>query len=480
MDVVAKLISLWVETLIFYYASAIFCVYLVLGIISAFVLRKYYYMSKVPDYNEVLSSPFAPSISILAPAYNEALNIVENVKALLSLYYANFEVIVINDGSKDDTLDELIAAFELEKISFVVDERIQSTEIRGIYKSRKMAMNNLTIIDKVNGGKADALNAGLNVSKGEYFISIDADSIIDPNALQKMVKPFLQGKKEKRVIATGGVIRIANSCEIKDGHLVKINLPDKLLPLFQVLEYNRSFLLGRLAWSKLNGLLIISGALGLFDKEIVIACGGYHRHTVGEDMELVVRMRRHMTDRKEKYKVEYIPDPLCWTEAPGTVKHFVRQRNRWTRGTIETLLRHKGLFLNPKYGIMGLVSHPFWVLFEWLAPILELLGILYFIIIAILGFANWPYFFIVLFFVYFFSVAFTTYSILFDHVAFFRYKKKGMIFRQLFAALLEPVLFHPLVLYSAIKGNFDYFVLRKRSWGNMKRVGLKNLGKKED
>ena len=477
MDIIAKIISFWVETFIFYYAISIFCVYLILSVISAFVLRKYYLASKIPDQNEVLSSPYAPSISILAPAYNEAVNIVENVRALLALYYTNFEVVVINDGSRDDTLENTIQAFDLEKVPYVIDERITCSEIRGIYKSKKRALNNLTVIDKVNGGKADALNAGLNVAKGEYFIAIDADSIIDPHALQHMVKPFLQ-ETDRQVIATGGVIRIANSCEIRDGHLVQINLPKKPLPLFQVLEYNRAFLMGRLAWSKLNGLLIISGALGLFDKEIVIACGGYHRFTVGEDMELVVRMRKYMTDQKKKYKVEYIPDPLCWTEAPGKFRQFIRQRNRWTRGTIETLFSHWSIFFNPKYKTMGLISHPFWVFFEWLAPLVEIFGIVYFITIAILGYANWPYFFITLLFVYFFSVFFTMSAILFDHIAFYRYKSKSMVFRQLFASFFEPFFFHPIVLYSAIMGNFDYFLLRKRTWGHMSRVGLRNMQEK--
>ena len=471
MDIVVKIISFWVESFIFYYTVAIFFVYFVLSVISAFVLRRYFLNAKIADHNEVLSSPFAPSISILAPAYNESLNIVENIKALLALHYTNFEVVVINDGSQDQTLARAVAAFDLEKVHYVIDERIFCSEIRGVYKSRKRALSNLIVVDKVNGGKADALNAGLNIAQGQYFIAIDADSIIDPHALQKMVKPFLE-ESDRQVIATGGVIRIANSCEIVDGHLVKINLPDKLLPLFQVLEYNRAFLLGRLAWSKLNGLLIISGALGLFDKEIVIACGGYHRYTVGEDMELVVRMRRYMTDRKLPYRVEYLPDPLCWTEAPGSLNILIRQRNRWTRGTIETLFSHWDIFLNLKYGVMGMLSHPFWVLFEWLAPVVELFGAVYFVTIALLGFANWPYFFVTMFFVYFFSISFTSYAILYDHIAFYRYKSRKMVFKQLLAAIVEPFFFHPLVLYSAIKGNFDYFVLRKRSWGKMSRVGL--------
>lgn len=468
---ILRILEAVVENVILFYAICIFSIYLVLAIISAFELRRKYHLGKVANYDAILSSPFAPSISVVAPAYNESLTIVENIKALLALYYPNFEIVVINDGSKDETLEKVIAAFDLEMVPYVVDYKIPCAEIRGVYKSRKKSFNNLTIIDKVNGGKADALNAGINISKGEYFIAIDVDSIIDPYALQKLVKPFLE-ETDKRVIATGGVIRIANSCVIKDGQLMEINVPDEFLPRCQVIEYNRAFLMGRLAWSRMDGLLLISGALGLFDKEIVINSGGYFSKTVGEDMELVVRMRKYMTEQNLKYRVVYIPDPLCWTEAPSSYKILGRQRNRWTRGTIDTLFIHWNIFFNPKYGFMGLISHPFWVFFEWLAPIIEFIGLIYFIIIAILGEPNWPFFFVLLFFVYFFSIAFSTYAILYDHLAFHRYKKRWMIAKLVLTAWIEPFLFHPFVVYWALCGNFDYFIRKKSGWGQMTRSGF--------
>lgn len=468
---ILRILEAVVENIIIFYAICIFSIYLVLAIISAFELRRKYHLGKVANYDAILSSPFAPSVSVIAPAYNESLTIVENIKALLALYYPNYEIVVINDGSKDETLEKVIAAFDLERVPYVVDYKIGCAEIKGVYKSRKKSFNNLTIIDKVNGGKADALNAGINISKGEYFIAIDVDSIIDPYALQKLVKPFME-ETDNRVIATGGVIRIANSCVIKDGQLIEINVPDKFLPRCQVIEYNRAFLMGRLAWSRLDGLLIISGALGLFEKEIVINCGGYFSKTVGEDMELVVRMRKYMTEQKLKYRVVYIPDPLCWTEAPSSYKILERQRNRWTRGTIDTLFIHWNLFFNPKYGFMGLVSHPFWVFFEWLAPIIEVIGLIYFIIIAIAGEPNWPFFFVLLFFVYFFYIAFSTYAILFDHLAFHRYKKRRMIAKLVLTAWVEPFLFHPFIVYSSLCGNFDYFIRKKSGWGQMTRSGF--------
>jgi poly-beta-1,6-N-acetyl-D-glucosamine synthase len=468
---IIRILKAVIENVILFYAIAIFSIYTILAIVSAFELRRRYFLGKIANYDAILSSPFAPTISVIAPAYNESVTIVENVKALLALYYPNFEIVIINDGSKDNTLEKVISAFDLELVPYVVDYKIPCAEIIGIYKSKKKSFNNLTIINKVNGGKADALNAGINVSKGEYFVAIDVDSIIDPYALQKLVKPFLE-ETDRRVIATGGVIRIANSCIIKDGQLIEINVPDKFLARCQVIEYNRAFLMGRLAWSRMDGLLLISGALGLFDKEIVINCCGYFSKTVGEDMELVVRMRKYMTENNQKYRVVYIPDPLCWTEAPTSYKILGRQRNRWTRGTIDTLFVHWNIFFNPKYGFMGLISHPFWVFFEWLAPIIELIGLAYFALIAFLGQPNWPFFFVLLFFVYFFSIVFSTYAILYDHLAFHRYKKRRMIIKLIITAWIEPFLFHPFVVFWALRGNFDYFIRKKSGWGQMTRTGF--------
>jgi hypothetical protein len=218
--------------------------------------------------------------------------------------------------------------------------------------------------------------------------------------------------------------------------------------------------------------LLISGALGLFDKEIAIGCGGYYPKTVGEDMEIVVRMRKYMANRKEKYKVVYIPEPLCWTEAPSSLRILGSQRNRWTRGTIDTIFLHKDVFFNPKFGVMGMLSYPYWVFFEWLAPIVEILGILYFVIIAIFGYPNWPFFSIMLFFVYLFAVLFSTYAILFDHLVFHRYTKRKMLLKLLVTSWVEPFIYHPMVAWWALKGNWDYFVNKKKAWGKMTRVGF--------
>lgn len=460
-----------IETFFVVYTISLFSVYLTLAVVSAFELFRNYQETKITDYDAIISTPFAPLITVIAPAYNESVTIVENIKALLGLYYPSYEIVIINDGSKDNTLQKTIEAFDLEKIPFVYDYKIPCAKVLGVYKSRKKAYGNLTVIDKINGGKADALNSGVNLAKGDYFISIDVDSIIDPYALQKLVKPFFE-ESDKRVIATGGVIQIANSCTIEDGQVKEINVPDKFLPRCQVIEYNRAFLMGRMAWSRLDGLLLISGALGLFDKEVVIGCGGYYTKTVGEDMELVVRMRAYMVRKKIDYKVVYISDPLCITEAPSSLKVLGSQRNRWTRGTIDTIFLHKNIFMNPKYGFMGMISHPYWVMFEWLAPIIEVFGILYFILVAVLGEIYWPFFLVMLFFVYFFAITMSTYSILYDHLANHRYKKKRMIVKLIVTSWLEPFFYHPFTVYWAIRGNIDYFIRKKKGWGKMTREGF--------
>lgn len=327
----------------------------------------------------------------------------------------------------------------------------------------------MIVVDKNNGGKADALNAGLNVCSGKYAACIDVDCVLSQDALLKMIKPFLE--TEKRMIAVGGVIRIANSCIVEDGYLKAVKVPDNMVARFQVMEYTRAFLMGRMGWSKADGLLLISGAFGLFDRFIAIEAGGYDHDTVGEDMELIVRMRRYMIERNEPYEVSFIPDPLCWTEAPSTRKILGRQRNRWMRGTIETLVMHKAMFLNPKYKVLGLLSYPYWFFFEWLAPLVEVFGILYFIIIAILGAPNWPFFFILFGLVYAFAMMMSMAAILFDELSYHQYKKFRDILKLIVASLLEPFMHHPFGVYWAITGNIDYFK-GKKSWGEMTRTGF--------
>jgi poly-beta-1,6-N-acetyl-D-glucosamine synthase len=456
----------------------IFGSYALLAIFSASSMLRYMRKNSYIDYKVLLSSPMAPSISIIAPAYNEGKTIIDNIRSLLSLHYNDFQVIIVNDGSKDNSMEKIIKAYDLEKADFVYEEKIRTKEIKGIYKSRNKAFNKLIIIDKENGGKADALNAGINFSQKDYICVVDVDSVLVEDALLIMTKPFLE-ETEKIIIASGGVIRIANSCKIEDGKITEVKLPRSFIPRVQVLEYTRAFLMGRMAWSRLNGLLLVSGAFGMFKRDIVIKVGGYNTDLVGEDMELIVRMRRYMAERKQKYQVIYIPDPLCWTEVPSSLKVLGRQRDRWTRGTMESLFIHFKLFLNPRYKSLGLLGHPYWFFFEWFAPIIEFIGIIYFIIIAILGIPNWPFFFLLLGTIYFFAVTLTYWAILFEELSFHRYKRKREVFKMLITALFEPIFYHPFILLFSIRGNFKYFTGEK-SWGSMERVGFSEEKKDEE
>jgi cellulose synthase/poly-beta-1,6-N-acetylglucosamine synthase-like glycosyltransferase len=456
------------------YSGTLIISYVVLSLLSSIETITYFKKNSFINYKDIMTSSHSPSISIIAPAYNESLNIVENVRSLLSNHYVNYDVIIVNDGSSDNSLELLIEAYELVKVKFLINEQVSTKPLReGVFKSINPAFKKLIVLDKENGGKSDALNCGLNISTSKYVACVDVDCLLIEDALQKMVKPFLE-VTDKKVIATGGVIRIANSCVINDGKLLEVNFPKNLIVSSQILEYLRSFSLGRMAWSRLNGLLVISGAFGLFDRKIAIEVGGYDVNTVGEDMEIIVRMRRHMEEKKIEYRVSFIPDPLCWTEAPEDYKILISQRNRWTRGTIETLKKHRKMALNWNYGKLGIISIPYWFLYERMAPILEVIGILYFMILIYIGRLRWD--FALSFFLasYFFSILFSLLAIFTEELTYNEYKKKGVAFRMLLTLFLEPFILHTAILYAAIKGNIDYYFNKNKKWGVMVRKGLKN------
>ncbi|WP_425638873.1 glycosyltransferase family 2 protein [Algoriphagus yeomjeoni] len=452
--------------------------YILIMILSALEMRDHRRKNQFADYQDIITSPIAPSVSILAPAYNEAENIVQNVKSLLSLHYGKFEVIIINDGSKDDTLSKLINAFELEITDFAYNEEIDAAPVRGIYKSKNRSYNRLVVIDKENGGKADALNAGINVSSKEILACIDVDCILSHESLTRMVRPFME-ETNRKVIAVGGAIGIANNCDVQDGTVTTYRVPTSPLGRFQVIEYCRAFLMGRMAWARVNGLMLISGAFGFFNRELVVEVGGYFPKTVGEDMELVVRMRRYMEERNIPYKVGFVPDPLCWTEVPEDGAVLSRQRNRWMRGTIETLQLHRVIRWNPNYKIMGIISYPYWSVFEKMAPVLELLGLLYTLVLIIIGDFS-AFYFIALFVVlYLLSILVSSFSILYEQLSYNNYKDKKDLNKLIMTVFLEPMFIHPKIVYWGLGGHWD-FIKGKGGWGQMIRTGFKKSEDKKN
>ncbi len=454
---------------VFLFTLVLFMCYFGLGYFSVKKLRNYQKKNSYVDYNSVANSPLAPSVSIIAPAYNESANIIDSVKTLMNLHYRNFEVIIVNDGSKDDTFELLKDTFELEKCNYYFEYKIPCKKIKGVYKSTNRAFSKLTVVDKVNGGcKADASNAGVNICKNELVLIMDADSVIEPDSITKLVKPFLEEKKRK-VIGTGGVVRIMNSCNIEDGKIKKINLPQKFLPRWQALEYTRAFLLGRMAWSQLDGLLLISGAMGLFDRETLVAAGGYDAKAIGEDMEMVIRMRRYMAERNQKYVVTYIPDPLCWTEVPSDYKSLESQRARWARGLVYALRKHKVMFMNKTYGKLGMFGYPFWLFFEWLAPLLAFVGIGFTIYLAVAGSINWSFFFLLYLFIYSFAIFMSSWSVLFEELTFHKYDRKRDVLKLLAVAFVEPLIY-PMIAWFSVKGNIQY-LRGVEGWGNIVKKG---------
>jgi cellulose synthase/poly-beta-1,6-N-acetylglucosamine synthase-like glycosyltransferase len=443
--------------------------YIILLIFSLREILLYIHHNSFSDYRLTVQSELAPGVSLLAPAFNEEATVVESVHSLLKLNYGKYEVIVINDGSKDKTLDRMIKEFNLVVSARVYSPDIPAKRVRGIYRSNMSSYKNLIVVDKDNGGKADALNVGVNVSRYELICAIDADSLLEEDALQKVVKPFLE---DVRVIASGGIVRIANGCKVTNGRVVEVGLSKHILPIFQVVEYFRAFLSGRMAWQGMNALLIISGAFGLFRRQAVIDVGGYRTDTVGEDMELVVRMHRVMRERKKPYRVVFVHDPVCWTEAPESIKILARQRNRWHRGLMDVMRFHGKMLLNPRYGAIGMISMPYFFFIEFLGPIFELIGYIATIGLFISGTANVDM--AILFFVVsiLYGVMFSVGGVLLEEISFHRYPNPKHLLLLLFIGVIENFGYRQLTAWWRIKAFFDY-ARGKKSWGKMQRKGFK-------
>ncbi len=359
------------------------------------------------DLDITLESPLTPPLSIVVPAYNEETTIVESLSSLVRLRFPRMEIIVVNDGSKDGTLERIVSHFGFRRVAIGYEDRITTARVRGFYEKRHglpPGVQRWVIVDKENGGKADALNAGINASSCPYFLSMDADSLIDEDAILQAFRVMLM---DERVVAIGGQVALANGCEVDRGRVVRVGLPRSWIARFQIVEYLRSFSMGRTALGRLDSILIISGVFGIFRKDVVFRIGGYlteslsgklvreyvgaARATVCEDMEIIVRIQRFLRERRLPMRVGYTPHPLCWTEAPENLKSLGKQRNRWTRGLVETLIYHRDLLFNRRYGRIGLFAYPFFVLFELLGAPIELFGYLWVPLAAFAGWLSWTY-----------------------------------------------------------------------------------------
>lgn len=452
-----------------YYVMIVNILYFTITGLSFRNIFKIYRRSKYSSYNTLSGSELVPSVSLLVPAYNEELTIIENVYCLMTLNYPTYEVIVINDGSSDHTLSVLIKEFKLVKmVNPEIRGTIDTNNVRGIYHNPDYPQ--LFIIDKENGGKADSLNAGINFSHYPLISSIDADSLLEKDALIRMARMYMENPEE--MVAIGGDVRIANGCLIENGAVQKVSLPRKIWPMFQSIEYLKAFLGGRIGWSHINGLVIVSGAFGLFRKDYVIAVGGYRGGYPGEDMNIIIKLHRYMLSHKLPYKVAFCPEAVCWTQAPDSYKIISNQRMRWGRGNLKNMIENRGMLFNPKYKVMGMITMPYNVLFETLNPYFRITGLLALLGYTLLDMTHWRIlltFFLLNFLSgYLLSVG----AIILEEIAFRRFKKLSDLCKMLLFSALKFVGYHQLGVIWRVQGHIQY--LRKNnSWGAMTRQSWK-------
>jgi cellulose synthase/poly-beta-1,6-N-acetylglucosamine synthase-like glycosyltransferase len=453
--------------LAFFYFAALVLLYLTFTLVAWKRLAAHRRARLYSPLDELFASPFTPAVSVILPAFNEAAGIVSSVTSLLDLRYPRHEVIVVNDGSTDGTLERLQAAFDLRPVREALRTRIATTSVRATYVSRTHP--NLWVLDKENGGKSDALNAGVNASTYAYVCAVDADAVLEEDALLLVVKPVVDDPQ--LIAAVGGIIRIANGCRIESGRLVEFGLPRSSFARFQVVEYFRAFLIGRLAFDSINSVLIISGAFGLFSREHMEAVGGYARDTVGEDIELVLRLHRHLRERGEAYRIRFVPDPVCWTEVPEQLAMLSRQRRRWQRGLGETLWRHRRMILNPRAGAVGMVTMPYFLVFEFLGAIVELFGIPVVVFAWLIGALSMPFFLSFLAVSVLLSVLISIAAIMLEEYVVRRHERPREIALVVVYGLLESFGYRQLTAFFRLRGVID-LVRGRRDWGEMQRRGL--------
>ena len=454
------------QLIVVYYVFAL-CAYGFLIIAALWSNRRHRKFLKASVLETLMDSSYTPPVSILVPAYNEAVTISETVRSLLKLRYPEIEVVVINDGSSDDTLETLSRNFDLVPFRWVYPPQPPCAPIRNVYVS--LSEPRLMVIDKENGGKSDALNAGLNVARSPYFCTIDADALLEPDALLRVMAPVLDSRST--VMASGGIVRVANGCRIDGGVVREVHLPRRPVEVLQVLEYLRGFLFGREGWSAINALLIISGAFGVFSRKVALQVNGYRRDSVAEDMDLVVRMHRHLLERGEPYQVVFVPDPVCWTEVPWSFHLLARQRRRWQKGLLDVLWRNRRMMFNPRYGRVGLLAFPYQVAVELLGPLIEVVGIASIIASAMLGLFGQSSLLYLLIFAYLAGTCISVAAVLLEELNYKRYGTLRELLRLFAYAFFDFFPYRQFLVACRIWGMVEHFQ-RPHKWGEQRRRGF--------
>lgn len=422
----------------------------------------YFFDTQTFLYQVLKTKAYLP-ISIIAPAFNEEETIITSISSLLKLDFNEYEIIIVNDGSQDETLHQIIKHFNLHPVTLPIESKLKHKTIRNIYRSHKY--QNLIVLDKENGGKSDALNAGINFSNYPLICCVDADTILEKDALLQGLERFIQ---DKRLIAVGGAIGVINGSTIQNHRLAEKRLSNNFLEGFQVLEYLRGFFAGRVGWQGSNGLILISGAFGIFKKDIILKIGGY-RHTLGEDFDLLVRMRRYCYENKIDHRVTSIAEVLCWTQTPSDYTSLLKQRSRWQRGLLETLYHHKKLIFNPKYGIVGMISLPYFLFIEALGPIITFLGIFSLIILYSFELVT-PYTILIFFLLEFiWGILLNIFTLYLDIFSTHPYKNNWSYMKLFLFSFLEPFIYKPILKAELFIATFNFM---NTNWGEIKRKKL--------
>ncbi len=456
----------WVNLFILGYYLLVNSVYFTLLFVSGLATERHRKGPGLDSFADLTELPTMPPVSVIVPAYNEAQGIVESVTSLLNLNYPGHEVIVIDDGSTDDTLARLIDAFELTEVDLIYRTHIPTTPVDRFYVSPELP--GLTVVAKRNSGKADSLNVGINLSRSPYFCSVDADSLLERNALLRLMGPIMSAPDE--IVATGGIVRIANGCRVENGQVEWIKMPTDFLSRLQVVEYLRCFLFGRTGWSRFGALMVLSGTFSLFKKRPVMELGGYATDTVAEDMELVVRLHRYLRSRAERYRITFVADPICWTEAPTSLKQLGRQRRRWHQGLGETLVRHIGMTANPKYGSVGLLGMPYqWI--ELWGPLVELAGYVVVIASALFGVLSVDFLVLYLVLSLLLGVLLSVGSVLLEELSERNYPNWSDLAMLLVVAVLENFGYRQLNVMWRVMGLFQ-FLRSSRKWDTVTKEGF--------
>ena len=441
--------------------------YLVLHVLALLELRDDVRESRWDPPFRKFASPFYPGIGIVVPAYNEETTIVESVQSMLSLNYPEVEVIVVNDGSTDATLARLRESFDLEAVDADIPFDVPTEEIHDVYRST--TYEELLVVDKENGGKSDALNAGIWLTEMRLFCAVDSDTVIDRDALLSLVRPFLEAPTT--AVASGGVIRVANACTIEDGVVKEVTLPKTGLPGLQVMEYLRAFYSGRLGLNRINGLILISGAFGLFQTDAVREIGGYRHDTITEDFDIVMRLHRHLKETDREYTVDFVPEPVAWTEVPSTRRVLGRQRRRWYRGMVENIVTHRRMLFNRRYGRVGTFVMPFFVAAETIGPLIEGLGYVLLPLAWYFGLLEIEFFLVFFLLTTGFGVFLSWFGVFSEVWSFNRYDSPWQVLRLLWYGVLENFGYRQWKTLVAWRGLFEY-LKGIDSWGVMERTGF--------